>query len=307
MISIRSLQYFIAVAKEASITGATQRVHISQSAVTAAIRNIESDVGVKLFQRHARGMMLTHEGHVFLRHAEQAVAAYERTCNAVRKAPQSGMAGNLALGITPLLIGYFLTPILDRYGRSYPEVSVNVVENRTEFLRHHVLGGEIDAAIVLLSGLEGSRAFNTQLMSESPWHVWVSPSHPLADRDRLDWADLAQHRLVHLQHEALAHFLDPRTVALHVPAARLIRTTSIEAVRNLVARGVGCAILPDFVFRSWSLDGDRLETRPLAAAIAPVSIGLAWRRGTPVSADTQGLIEIAGEIWRAKTHAEPSN
>ncbi|KUR79798.1 hypothetical protein AQZ49_04630 [Novosphingobium sp. FSW06-99] len=304
MISIRSLQYFIAVAKEASITGATQRVNISQSAVTAAIRNIEVEVGVKLFQRHARGMTLTHEGHIFLRHAENLMSAYDRTCNAVRKRLDSPLAGSLALGITPLLIGYFLAPILDRYGRSYPDVSVNVVEHRTEFLRHHLLGGEIDAAVVLLSGLEGSRAFHTQLMVESPWHVWVSPSHPLACAECLDWADLARHRLVYLQHEALGDFLHLREVSRHVPDDMLIRTTSIEAVRNLVARGVGCAILPDFIFRNWSLDGDRLETRDFSAPIEPVSIGLAWRRGYPVGANTLGLIEIAGEVYRTKAGFE---
>jgi DNA-binding transcriptional LysR family regulator len=245
-------------------------------------------------------MILTHEGHVFLRHAENLLAAYERTCNAVRKAPDSSTAGSLALGITPLLIGYFLTPILDRYARSYPNVSLNVVENRTEFLLHHLLGGEIDAAIVLLSGMDDARAFHTQPLVESPWHVWVAPSHPLAEAAQLDWADLAKHRLVHLQHEALGHFLNSREVARHIPDSKLIRTTSIEAVRNLVARGVACAILPDFVFRSWSLDGDRLEMRDFSAEIAPVSIGLAWRRGTPVSADTSGLIEIAGEIYRTR-------
>lgn len=304
MISIRSLQYFIAVAKEASITNATQRVNISQSAVTSAIRNIEAEVGVKLFQRHARGMILTHDGHVFLRHAENLMAAYDRTCNSVGKRPDTPLAGSLALGITPLLIGYFLTPILDRYGRSYPDVSINVVENRTEFLLHQLLGGEIDAAIVLLSGLDGSRAYHTQVLVESRWHVWVSPSHPLADASRLDWDDLARHRLIYLQHEALGHFLNLREVSRHVPDGKLIRTTSIEAVRNLVARGVGCAILPDFVFRSWSLDGDRLETRDFSAAIEPVAIGLAWRRGYPPSADTLGLIEIAGEVYRTRLITE---
>ena len=75
-------------------------------------------------------------------------------------------------------------------------------------------------------------------------------------------------------------------------------------MRNLVARGVGCAILPDFIFRNWSLDGDRLETRDFSAPIEPVSIGLAWRRGYPVGANTLGLIEIAGEVYRTKAGFE---
>ena len=67
--TIRQLQFFIAVAEQGTVSGAAQNLSISQSSVTEAIKELEGDLGVELFERHPRGLNITHKGHQFLRHA----------------------------------------------------------------------------------------------------------------------------------------------------------------------------------------------------------------------------------------------
>jgi len=71
------------------------------------------------------------------------------------------------------------------------------------------------------------------------------------------------------------------------------RTRSVEAVRSLVATGAGLAILPSLVYRPWSLEGDRIEIRDVSGNLPSVQVGLAWRRGAPVSTPTRNFIKVA--------------
>ena len=118
-LSLKTIRYFIAVAEAESITGATQSLNISQSVVTEAIKTLESDLGASLFQRHARGMVLTHAGHQFLRHAHQIMAAVRNAQQALSARPDT-MAGQLNVGVTSLVTGYYLPYLLDRYRRVFP-------------------------------------------------------------------------------------------------------------------------------------------------------------------------------------------
>ncbi len=79
----------------------------------------------------------------------------------------------------------------------------------------------------------------------------------------------------------------------------VMRTSSVEAVRSLVATGAGLAILPDMLYRPWSLDGDRLEVRNIMEEMPTVEIGIAWRRGLKMSEATQNFLVVAREHSRA--------
>ena len=81
---------------------------------------------------------------------------------------------------------------------------------------------------------------------------------------------------------------------------RVIQTASVEAVRSLVATGAGLCVLPDMLFRPWSLEGDRLEMRPIVDPIPPVEVGLAWRRGSGITEAAQNFLVIAREHSRLR-------
>ena len=115
--TLRQIQYFIAVAEQGSITRAAQNLSISQSSITEALKELENDLGVVLFERHPRGLSITHNGHQFLRHATKILATVSdaRTSfSGQRNIP----SGTLNIGVTSLVAGYVLSDLLARYRRA---------------------------------------------------------------------------------------------------------------------------------------------------------------------------------------------
>ena len=126
--TIRQLQYFVAVAETGTVSGAAQQLSISQSSVTEAIKELEGDLGVALFDRHARGLSITHKGQQFLRHATRILTDVSDAKRTLADEP-GAKAGKLSLGVTSLVAGYVLSDVLSRYRRAYPETQVSAIED----------------------------------------------------------------------------------------------------------------------------------------------------------------------------------
>ncbi|MCE6077682.1 LysR family transcriptional regulator [Agrobacterium vitis] len=144
--TLRQLQYFVAVAEKGTVSGAAQAMSISQSSITEAIKDLESDLGVSMFDRHPRGLAITHNGHQFLRHATNILASVSdaRRSLAIK---DDAMTGQLNLGVTSLVAGYVFSELLRRYRRACPAVDVTAMEDSSSYLEHLLIGGELDLAV----------------------------------------------------------------------------------------------------------------------------------------------------------------
>ncbi|WP_018152923.1 LysR family transcriptional regulator [Leeia oryzae] len=297
-ISLKNIRYFIAVAEAESITGATQSLNISQSVVTEAIKSLEGDLGATLFQRHARGMVLTHAGHQFLRHAHQIMASVRNARQALSARPDT-MSGTLNVGVTSLVTGYYLPYLLDRYRRIFPQVDVRVVEDQRDYLEHLLVNGELDVAVLMVSQLENRQALESEALVTSPWRLWLPANHPLTEEKTISIKDLADERFIMLRLDELENTSHAYWRAAGIRPRTGTRTASVEAVRSLVATGAGVSVLPDLLYRPWTLEGDRLEVRAIAEELPTLALGVAWRRGSISSEATQNFLIVAREHSRA--------
>jgi DNA-binding transcriptional LysR family regulator len=107
MMTLRQIRHCIAVAETDSISAAAQAVFISQSTLTLAIQQLEVDIGVSLFNRHAKAMSLTHQGHQLLRQAH-LIPAYVDNAKRILQQSTDQLAGQLTIGVTSLVTGYYL-------------------------------------------------------------------------------------------------------------------------------------------------------------------------------------------------------
>ena len=299
MMTLRQIRHFIAVAETGSISAAAQAVFISQSTLTLAIQQLEEEIGVSLFNRHAKGMSLTHQGHQFLRQAHLILATVD---NAKRSLQQSTdqVAGHLTIGVTSLVAGYYLADLITRFQRAYPNVQTRVVEDERPYIEHLLVSGEIDVGVLILSNLEDRHALQTEVLTHSPRRLWLPAQHPLLERDSIGLADVAGEPLIQLNADEMGlHTQRIWSRAGLVPQVTL-RTASVEAVRSLVAAGLGLSIQPDMTYRPWSLEGDIIEARPLVDLGEPLDVGLAWRRGTARPALVDPFLTVAREQPNAK-------
>lgn len=274
-LTLRQLRYFSATAELGQISQAAIHLNISQSAVTSAIQELESLLGASLFVRSAQGMALTDAGRHFLNHAYGILRGVDDALNSAL--PDHRASGELRIAASYTVIGYFLPHHLQRLAQLYPEVTVAVHEQERQAIEEALLDRRIDMAVVLTANLTHEDIVSETLFN-SERRLWLPSGHPLRDRPNVSLADVAREPYVLLtvdeaEQSARRYW---RQSGLE-PQVRL-RTSSVEAVRSMVANGSGVAILSDLVYRPWSLEGKRLETRTLVEPITPMSVGLAWHR-----------------------------
>ncbi|MBL8583921.1 MAG: LysR family transcriptional regulator [Rhizobiaceae bacterium] len=290
--TIRQLQYFVAAAERGSVSGAAQNLSISQSSVTEAIKELETDLGVSLFERHPRGRTITQKGHQVLRHATKILADVSDARRALYGDGEAG-AGRLQLGVTSMVAGYVLSDLLARYRRAYPAVEVSAIEDNGDYLEHLLVGGELDVAVMVISNLRDRMALQAEILEVSPYRLWLPLGHPLASADIIAPADIIGQPLIMLTIDEIEENTGKLLTALGARPQVAFRTRSVEAVRSLVATGAGVALLPDLVYRPWSLEGDRIESRDISGALPVVQVGMVWRRGSGLTQTARDFIGIA--------------
>lgn len=298
-VTLRQFRYFIGVAESSSVASAARMLNIAQSAVTRSILELEEELGVKLFERSSKGMLLTPDGHRFLASARRVLATVADATRLLRAQPQA-LSGSLSIGVTSLVAGYYLSELLMRFRRLCPDVTVQVVEEEPPFLEHLLINGEVDVAIMISNALSERQALVAETLTRSPNRVWLPSNHPLSGRDELSLTDcagceqivLAAERIEEIMRAVWSRYgLKPRTV---------LKTSSLEAVRSLVGAGVGIAILPDFLYRPWTLDAEHVDVRKLRDELPTVDVGLVWRRGSAVKEAAGEFIEVAREQSRSR-------
>lgn len=290
--TIKQARYFVGVAEHGSFSRAAVELSISQSALTEAIKELEGHLGVKLFERRRRGVDATHEGHVFLRHARTILMEISNAEMSLAGAA-ARMSGVLNIGVTSLTSGYILSDLLSRFRRAQPEVEVSAVEDSAEYLEHLLVGGELDVAVMLVGALRNPQSLHAELLAVSPYRLWLPLGHPLSAQESISLEDLAKEPQIVLDVDEM-HEESHRLISSFSTKPRIaFRTRSVEAVRSLVASGAGVSLLPDLVYRPWSLEGDRIESRDVSAQLPVIQVGLVWRRGAAVAQATRAFLSVA--------------
>ncbi|NTJ43850.1 LysR family transcriptional regulator [Agrobacterium larrymoorei] len=280
-ITLKQLDYFIASAESGQVSHAAVNLNISQSAVTAAIKSLEDELGVKLLERTHAGVRLTMEGARFLEHARIITGAVAAAVRSPLRERES-VSGKLTLGMTYTVTGYFMSKYYARFRKTYPQISVELKELPRVELERQLARGQLDIALMLVSNLANTQELEQELLMRSSRRLWLSSDHHLLSRNEISLADVSEEDYVMLTvdeaNQTAGRYWDqagyqPRTV---------LTTSSVEAVRSLVAAGVGVTILSDMVYRPWSLEGQRIELRRLVETIPSMDVGLAWARARPI-------------------------
>lgn len=297
-ITLKQFRYFMAVSETASVAAAARMINIAQSAVTKSIQELEDALGVKLFERTAKGMVLTQDGHRFQASARKVIAAVAEAGQLGRGKPET-LSGSLTIGVTSLVAGYYLADLFARFQRSHPSVTISVVEDAPQFLEHLLINGEVDLAIMVSNALGDPQALEVEALTRSPNRVWMASGHALAEKAELTLQECAAYPQVVLEADRVESVLNAlwSRHGLHPPV--LMRSSSLEAVRSLVGIGAGIALLPDFLYRPWTLDAEHVEARSLRDAAPSIDVGLVWRRGSRSRPVVTEFIELAREQSRS--------
>ncbi len=286
--TLRQLNYFVAAAKYGKIANAAAEIGISQSAVTTAILELERTLGMPLLERHVSGVTLTHRGHLFHQHAVKILSA---VAEAQRWPFQSSLnlSGSLRLVATHAVIGYFLLPYLEKFRSAHPNVKITLSELTRPECEEALISGQADLGVVLTSNLGRRDVLESLTLTRAQRRLWVSGNSPLLAQKAVSISQLNDMPYVFLLidegERVMREFARPFGFEPNV----VLRTTSMEALREWIGFGLGITIVADTVYRPWSLEGLKIERLPLIEPIPPLEIGLAWLREGALSEVSQGF------------------
>ncbi|MER7919802.1 MULTISPECIES: LysR substrate-binding domain-containing protein [unclassified Streptomyces] len=272
---LRQLEYFVAVAEERNFTRAAERVHISQSGVSAQIRRLERELGAELFDRSARAVTLTVAGKAALAHARTALAAAGAVGQAVGEVSDL-IRGRLTVG---MVVGCTVTPLFDAlaaFHRDHPGVELSLVEDNSDRLVEGVRAGTVDLALVGVAAAAPADLETLTLVSERLVAA-VPPGHPLAARPRVALAELAAHPIVCMPPgTGLRTVFDRACAARDLRPVIALQATAADAIADLAARDLAVAVLSESMA---ARHADRLAARLIEDVETPALLALIWRGG----------------------------
>lgn len=287
-VTIRQMRLFTAAARELSFTAAAARCNITQSALTAAIRSLETALGLRLFDRTTRRVTLTNEGEAFLAVTERLLgdidASLENVMSVVKR-----LRGHVSMSSANLFLGYVACPALVRLSRSHPDVTVRLAEKTVEQAIPAVLSGELDFAICGLVEPHAELASITIARDRFGVVGWPEIVPDLGREWR--WEDLDPGRYVALASGLGIRQLVDRQRTLAAALARpKYEVASTQALRMLVQEGVGYGLVPAMTAKSM-MAGQALAFRPLGAPEIRRELHIIKRRGRSLSPAAVALLE----------------
>lgn len=291
-LSLRDLEYLVALAEERHFGRAAERCNVSQPALSSQIRKLEDLLGLTLFERTSRRVLPTAGGEVIVRQARTVLSEAQKLMALAREGQGAAMAGRLALAAIQTLGPYLFPLILRALRDAYPDLALNLSEGRTADIVEALRDGRLDAAL-MSPPIEDAGLTIVPLFIEPFW-LACPPEHPLATVAMLRSTDLPGPGLLLLDE---GHCLRDQALAVCEAAPGAGRhATSLETLRSMVAAGAGYTLLPRLAIREGETAlgavGDGLVVvRPFGGPAPGRTIALAWRTTDPRA---ESFAELAG-------------
>jgi len=276
---IRQIQAVAAVARYRNFTRAAEQLHVAQPALSTHVRNVERELGVVLFERTSRRVVLTPAGEAFLTRADRILTDVD----ALRREMEEfrGLVrGRVRLGawytVNPPLAG-----LLARFVAAHPHIEIVVREEVSDSMLAMVRRGELDVAMAIMRPDLDLADLEQMVFLEEPFVVVTAPTHPLASRRSIALSELQDVPLITLKPGAAIRILTDRALAAAGVTPRIaVETGETASARGLVAVGIGAALIPRSVTQ---LPGPLIHVIDIQRPPMRVS-AIVWRRGGQASA-----------------------
>lgn len=289
-LSLRHLRCFVAVAETGSFTLAAARLFQTQSSLTATIQQFEEAVGLKLFDRTTRKVLLTEEAVHFKVEADRILRDFDNAIGDLQ-AIAKGQRGHVRIAGAPSMIVHLLTPALAAFRQAYPDITVSVRDGGSHRVEQDVLNGDADFGIA--SRLNNYPELDYVPILTDQFGVIFPHDHPLAAIEGpIRWSQLAGHDYISLTSDTgIGAFLEAYPeLGLNErvqPSDHVSSTTSLYAMLRL---GGKISVLPSLAAQAGPLK--EFEFRELCEPTLSREICLITRRLRSFSANTQRILEV---------------
>ena len=291
--TLTELRYIVAVAQKKHFGQAAQSCFVSQPTLSIAIKKLEDELDIKLFERSSKNeIRITEIGQKIVQQA-QKVLREAQVINEISQQGKDPLSGTFKLGAIYTIAPYLLPGLIPRITESAPGLTLIIQENFTHNLSLSLKQGDLDAIIISYPFEEPG--IETQALYEEPFMVAVHNQHHWNDRDEIDVTELVGEDLMLLGagHCFRDQVLEacPQCTAQSNELTRTLEGSSLETMRHMVAAGTGITVLPCTSMLHSQHNQQLIKIKPFAQPRPSRVVALAWRKHYPRTEAIQLIID----------------
>jgi LysR family hydrogen peroxide-inducible transcriptional activator len=294
--TVKQLQHLVALARERNFSKAARAVSITQSTLSASIRELELALGAPVAERGSRLFHLTPLGEQVVERAQTVLAELRELTQLAREQAEP-LTGTLRLGVIPTISPFLLPRLLPGLRARYPRLKLLLREGQTSDLLQQMEEGELD---VLLLALPCECEGDYEVLAHDPFVVALRPDHPLAQEKQITTRALRTEGLLTLQD---GHCLKDQVLSacgLRGPTQGSFAATSLHTLVQMVDNGLGITLVPHMAVKAGLLLGTKLVVRQVQGGAAAREIVLLWRKGSARAEEFRLLVAQFRKLFRQR-------
>lgn len=292
---IKQIKYFVEVVRQGGMTQASEHLYIAQSTISKAIKNIENEYDITLFDRSQKQIKLTDIGQTFYDNSLEFLALFEKLSLEMNDVVNV-QKGHIKIGLSPMMNVQMFTNALNQFHKLYPNVTYEVIEGGGKIVENLTANDDVDIGITTLP-VDHSLFHSVSLYNEELLLV-VSNDHHLSDMEKVDLAELKNEEFVlfhddyYLKDQIIENCkrigFYPKTVA---------NISQISFIANLIQQGIGISIVPESLVR---LMGDNVTSIQLENVELSWHLGAIWRKDAYLNYVTRQWIDFISTLQPVK-------
>ncbi len=302
--TLTELRYLVALAKERHFGRAAEQCHISQPTLSIAIKKLEDELGLAVFERFKHTLRLTPSGQQIVEQAEKVLAEASQ----IKQIAQTGndpLKGTLRLGAIYTIGPYLFPHLIPQLQNLAPDMPLYLEENYTAVLRKKLVKGELDVIVISLPFTENEVL--TKALYDEPFVLVMPESHPLSNNDRIDRKKISSEQMLllgegHCFREQVLKAC-PGIVKNNNANQSVTEGSSLETLRHMVASGFGITVLPQTAAGTQQYAPGLLTTRQFKSPGPSRTVALAWR----TSFTRPQVIDVLNQAIRACQLSTPKS
>lgn len=287
------LKYFCSACRCHSLTGAANELFVTQPAISLAIKELETEFGIVLFNRQNNKLTLTTDGELFY---EKAIYILQY-CNEMQyEMNNHGKSGRaLRIGIPPILSTIFFPGMLDAYLERFPDANITLEEYGSVRACDMVLHDELDISLINMEMYNIDR-LDSRVLVRDQLIFCVAPNHPLAQKESLCIEDLDGENIILFNKDSVQNsLLKTKFDASNIRPNIIMQGSQLYTMINFIRNGTcGC-----FLYESTMAGLSRFKGIPLAPPIK-TDIGIVWKKGRYITSQMQDFIRFSQSYWNTK-------
>jgi LysR family carnitine catabolism transcriptional activator len=296
-ITLRQLQVFAAASRARSFSEAADRLSISQPSLSSTIRKIEEQLGLRLFDRTTRSLLLTADGRDLAAVAEDLVRDFETALGGIA-ARSAGKRGRVAIAVLPSIAATVLPDILREFAKEFPEIDVaihDVLQDRAIALARN---GAVDFSVTTQAAAYSELQYDE--IGSDPFFLVCRRNHPLARKSAVTWREIAVHPFVALSSTtSVRRFADVALGQAEVVIHPRYEVEQIPSAVALVSAGLGVTALPGLTLAMFNRRG--VVVRPIEEPTVRRRIGVLRLKQRSLSVSARFLLEHVTQSFASAT------